>query len=643
MDVDALVPVETINDMIEWAKTELGNANEEAQWHATAALTLWNYNWNRQAVERYRQALELIPGDWTLELGLAKSLGDDNDYEEALKTIQGIVEKKHELLDADEKFTKSYWEEMLLYQGQWSLKRKKFTAAETAYQEILDHGLLQETFVEYARKAAFFMTEAWYNLGKFADTISLLLKLSERSDSDTGSWLAALFTDYSSEDTFHARISTAALNSEQIQTVREKYEHAIEMARSRDSGAEAFVMLRCYLGSLLWRHGSDEEGDVALKLWEENVMGIGPGDTTDSDVMWVRSLSARVLGSALLDRARQAGLSTPMNPQAALYAARLQKLADENHDVTRVPTMDMRLTLARLYHLAGDDSCAKDKIRDYLTVAFRMTEEDENRVEGYKRVASALQAIDDDVNAIATWRLIEPDEPEAEETAEDETAEEGTAGEETAEEETKGVQQDGNEEDQAAEETEDELPNGTADQAADETEQQEEKEAEDKADDEAAETNGINGEADATHEADSEDKPTEETSTKDKLIGPLQNHCDGACGTIWNYADDFWACKDCLDVWFDTKCHDQLVKGELDMNICASHHSHIHVPALDIDLWRQKPKDQMYVGDTLFSRDEWVQGIKKAWQIDEESLNAKQKFIRAANKIQKAWRVSKKG
>ncbi|KAK3718639.1 hypothetical protein LTR37_004856 [Vermiconidia calcicola] len=124
---------------------------------------------------------------------------------------------------------------------------------------------------------------------------------------------------------------------------------------------------------------------------------------------------------------------------------------------------------------------------------------------------------------------------------------------------------------------------------------------------------------------------------------PVSIFCEGTCGTEWTYADNFYACRDCVDTNLCASCYTKLKSLELEVPDCAPDHSHLHIPPLDERASGMIPADRVMVGQTSMLREDWLEMLKKEWQIDEESLKAARQFADAAHKIQRAWRIFKLG
>ena len=262
---------------------------------------------------------------------------------------------------------------------------------------------------------------------------------------------------------------------------------------------------------------------------------------------------------------------------------------------------DPKLLLARAHHLVGDNERANDIVRDYLAKALDDAEGDSEqyiRDGGFYRISLALQAVDDDANAVLAWLQYTPTNINGDVISGSgvnadttDSGDEATTGAEREESESEAVN---NLED---------LPNDMA-----------------------------------IKKQEIESESSGSTST---LEGTGFFLCDGCCGVQWSFADNFWQCKDDVSVQFDSVCYEKLKAGKLDIPVCSKDHDHIYIPPFDEKVWRTTPKDQVLVGGSLMSRQTWLESIRKAWQIDEESMTAKQRSANAAHKIQRTWRIYK--
>ncbi|KAK4495710.1 hypothetical protein PRZ48_012978 [Zasmidium cellare] len=622
----------------EWARTAVEGA-EDGKWHHCLAETYYEINCFDESVTRFKAALEAIPSDWRLSMGLAQALAKNDEPKEAVTTLEKLIEDNQGLISTDDEFKDEYWNSMLHLIGDWNIQMKEFAAAELTYKKLLDEGLTKETFEIFARKAVLLMTLALNEQSKHRETMDLLVSLEQRTDPDSGNWLYALFHFYAGTDELHDRVFEAAHNTDRLTSVTEKYRLAVEKIHEDKTKFGIYLHLQYWLAALMWSHQSREEKEAALDMWED-IINVEVPDSAEDDYMvsWARALAEPRFGMALLDSAKQAGLSMPLNPDAEAYARRLEKLTHGDPDYVRGSYDDVRVALARLHHLAGDEERAKDIVREILKTGLQLFAEQtsDSLKDGLYRVAMVLQAMDDDTNAIAAWRGLTPKKPSASDDEESEDDEEEGADSEKAEgkkklDDTKtdnGAQKPDTDEKQAVAGAEREDDNGNF------ASKPEEAEPEERANE--AEDNQANGD----HTEDN--IPTTEAKKEDEpLAGVLSSHCDGHCGVKWTYVDNIYSCKDCLDVQLEPNCYAKLQNGTLDPKVCSENHSHIYIPPFDRQKWEELAEDEMWVGEDVVNIKDWIEGVKREWGIDEESLKAKEKLTRAITKIQKAWKFYK--
>jgi tetratricopeptide (TPR) repeat protein len=107
----------------------------------------------------------------------------------------------------------------------------------------------------------------------------------------------------------------------------------------------------------------------------------------------------------------------------------------------------------------------------------------------------------------------------------------------------------------------------------------------------------------------------EEGSPPIKLRGPIDDRCDGGCGTRWTFADDIYMCRDCDYVEFDKGCLHQLREGNLASQVCHKDHEMLHIPAFDMTERQKIGAGNVRVGEQILPVQEWVQRIKMDWGI----------------------------
>ncbi|PYH72109.1 uncharacterized protein BO88DRAFT_402379 [Aspergillus vadensis CBS 113365] len=111
------------------------------------------------------------------------------------------------------------------------------------------------------------------------------------------------------------------------------------------------------------------------------------------------------------------------------------------------------------------------------------------------------------------------------------------------------------------------------------------------------------------------ENPTTSDTTERKLEGPLRDICDGACGTYWTFANNFYLCRECNYIKFDQRCLDNLRNGTMKFKICDKDHEMLHIPAYDPVERRRIGDGNVKVGEEILSINEWLQRIRKGWGI----------------------------
>ncbi|KAJ5160763.1 uncharacterized protein N7482_007767 [Penicillium canariense] len=110
----------------------------------------------------------------------------------------------------------------------------------------------------------------------------------------------------------------------------------------------------------------------------------------------------------------------------------------------------------------------------------------------------------------------------------------------------------------------------------------------------------------------------EDTDATTELGGPIANHCDGRCRTIWTYANDMYICRECADVQFDEGCLRKLREGTLVRQVCSKSHEMLHVPEYDEEKVKKIGKGNVMVGQEVMPVEDWIQKIKQDWGLSTE-------------------------
>lgn len=263
------ISLSLLREVESWAKEQLGNADQAGRWHGLLAATFRRGDYNNAAIAEYRFAIELRPTEWALKMGLAEVLAANDNYADAVKTMEDLIEQNQHLLEAeDEEFTTVYWDRLLHDLGDWNIHREEFAVAESTYRKILDRGLQQQDLAEPTHKAIVSMLVVLNKQGRSSDAIALLDLLIDRKDSDGDDWLTLLFREYYNDKTFHNQLAMAARRSGVLEPVSQKYRNAIGLVPPPDRLALQVIdlALRYYYAALLWNLGTPEQQESALDL-----------------------------------------------------------------------------------------------------------------------------------------------------------------------------------------------------------------------------------------------------------------------------------------------------------------------------------------------------------------------------------------
>ncbi|KAK3718640.1 hypothetical protein LTR37_004857 [Vermiconidia calcicola] len=259
------VSVELITDVEKWAHEQLAEEGDAGRWHLRVAETLREYERYEDAAKNKREAIALRPEEWKLQVGLAEALGLSTQYDEAVESLRSLIESKRALLDADETFTKLYWDCPLHDLGEWHSKRKDYDAARVAYQAILDHGFQEKDPPAFLHKAVVSMISVMDYQGQSADTIRLLDQMSERMDSDSHTWAAKLFKEYSTNNDFHRSLYLVGTRNLMDAIVR-NYEYVLGSALVQQT-ARIRMEILWHFGNLQYAAASMTARDAAIETW----------------------------------------------------------------------------------------------------------------------------------------------------------------------------------------------------------------------------------------------------------------------------------------------------------------------------------------------------------------------------------------
>lgn len=630
--------------MEQWAKAELKIDEPGSLWAVQMAITFRYYGFYKEAIERSRIAHELEPDNWRADFCLAQTYALQNDYAAAIQTLSVLISAFRADQELMREFRQVFYEEILDFLGEWNSELSHYDAAMEAFREIL--GSYPERYESALRVMMLFKKQ-----GKFSEIIQFLQDMNKITNDQGLSRLIAMYHQCAWDPTYHETISFAAQQSNSLSVIKEAYQNAVEAAKEDVSKLAILTALRYWYGLILFHdHQSQEDHDEAVSLWEQNIAMVDARGSS-WEVYYTRSTTAAKLASVYLQRAKDAGL---MSPIAQGYLKRLAYLSNGKVDGKEgeVINAETPVLLGRLYRLMGQEQEAKECMRGHVRIALDLLSDDDpsNDWQGYQKLALTLAPFNDDVHALAAWSLLAPVEDdedniglEAENKVETDA---GIAHPKGEERKGNGVDEEKDDDDTddvnhvnkqepelrngvyiASEVPKEEVEGGTEtgtvlaksiNDQGDATTPSTTNTSEVNASTLASATTNCVSPTGAQVESSASPHP-EATSTSAAprtKHGMLGQYCDGFCGHTWSYADDIYACKDCIDIQFESGCLEKLRNGTLERKVCGKDHEFLHVPKWDEDEHAKIPEGEMKVGGELVPVKDWLNTIRRQWGFD---------------------------
>jgi tetratricopeptide (TPR) repeat protein len=620
---DASPTVAQILDVEEWAMQQLNVTQQDSLWAVQMAITFRVFGFYPEAIERATISQKLDPEDWRAPFCLAQTYALQGDYTLAIQTLSRVIEAFRASQVLMEKWRDTFYDSILYFLGEWHSELHEFEAAMAAFREIYEHN---SDKYESALKIILLLQDQ----EKYSDIMGYLQEMNQRMNDEGLSRLIAMSHEYSNYPAYHQTITKAAKLSNGFKVIREAYQLALEAAEKDTSRLAILAGLRYWYGLTLF-YDRETEADLkeAMSMWEKTITLSRPGGS--SDEQFIRMMTAEKLASVYLELAREAGVDSPEGQDYLKKMAYLcNNGGDEESDMTDARTP---LLLSRLYRLIGNEEQAKESLRSHvkLSIDLLSDEDDGNDWQGYERLAMAFLHFNDDINALAAWSLLGPvEEEDGEENQEEEqenTAEaDGDAEPGSTEDhiQTDALVADkadleGIEQLRLVDEAEgtpnDEKLNGNSNVSTDNIGDQ----------DAAASTRITSpttkgavhssapesqGDSPASPQPETSGDPAPETAHR---YGNTNFSCDGRCGHIWTFADDIYACRDCVDVQFEAGCLEKLQNGTLERKVCGKTHEFFHIPKWNDEEARQIPRGSVKVGGEIISIATWLDSIRKEW------------------------------
>jgi tetratricopeptide (TPR) repeat protein len=569
---------------------------------------------------------KLLFENWEQHFKLAKALLND-EPKEAANMLQELLDRQQDRVVADESYRAVHWGEIIPHRIYALYQNKDYEQAELTCRQLIDEGKKRGEFWVCVKEAIYMNMMVLCDQDRHAEVIGLMESLDNEQDRYIESRLIDMFLEYAEVGRFHERIFAAARQSGNIPFVELAYKSAIRTVRGDKSRTGVSLLLQSYLAVFDYSRGTPTQRKAAMATWDQIVhVQTNPGDASLELIAQARRESANRLAASFFDLARHGDGNSVVE---------LQRLARHEKSDTVDGAKSPEILLGRLYQLQGKVDLARHALRDVVKNAFLMIEADD--VDGWYRLIVALQAVDDETNALAAWRTYTPRKPlKSEGSVVPRGSGPGQDQPEINKPIADGERPQSSASDAVAGASSDDHPVKSVEAPDSANTTGAVMEARDSANDIA---NTFDAVSDSSDEAADDCK---DNARPEKLEGDLLNSCDGHCGITWTYTgevDGAYCCKDCYDIQFCPDCLAKLKAGTLMRSICNPAHSHMELPSFDKERWEITPDDKMWVDDELVSKSDWLQQIKVEWKLDEENLKAREKSLNAAMIIQRVWRV----
>lgn len=583
---------------IRWAKEHIDIDPDSFTWEFRVGATHVVFQHHKEAIAGLEKVEKHFQNNWALLYNLASAHESDKNHCSALKYIQEFKSLSGLFLETDKTYKAVYYE-LLLSEGNCHRQRRDYDLAVKSFQDLLGREIDEESGMRYLYLDALSgLFTIWSEMKSYESIIDFVRNWKNATAENRGPtyWLRRAAYD----DVSHTSIIVAAKNAGVVEEVLALYQEAIDYKPLDPStvdqqdinvSAEATEQLQ-YFQAVLRFHGSKSSHDQhrSIQYWEEIIQR----SDANPALHFTAYTASRKLAPTLLDKA-VAELSTAPSSSSESFVGRLEKFANMNTTVVcnlHQGYLDPRLCLARLYFLRKDHVLAFKQAQARLCSVFDKWPEatDDNSLSlRFSNLAQTLTVLDADTDAVAAWQAIEPYEPSQVSVADAQVPGTGS-------------------------------PTKTSD--------------------EASHTNGVP----ASTEKESKDEPDASSSTTTKTKAYISGYiCDGGCGTEWeNVLADCHVCKHCLCRQFCSACYKKLLAGDLHPLICNKDHKMLFLPPFDWDSWRTMPADMMTVGKQLVPRQEWVDRIRKEYDVLQEQIDMtkleKARELKAASVIAVRWR-----
>ncbi|KAL9096407.1 MAG: hypothetical protein Q9165_001404 [Trypethelium subeluteriae] len=557
------VSSQEIQDWEAWALTELQLEPDDARLHFRMASVYNALKWDAEhhrsddflaiACARCEKAVKVDQNLWQARKLRAAILYGLREDRACIEQLEAIMSSHDPLLGTDERYERAYWDSLVRIMGDCHLRLKQFDVAATWYRRTFARALEIKSFSEPAEDHVCALVSALNKQGSISEAMEVVRTLNGNMQGGQSWLMKTLQNPYSH---MHDYMVVLAHKLHVFSEIDELYCSKRENNTAWEaSGASLYLQFgRSRLG---WYCGPLDAQSACLDEME-SIIHI----TKDVDKGWsffTRTSAVKELAHALRTMAVQA----QGNPtESQLHLGRLSRLSRDTSDLAAFSLRrDVRLILGRCYHLAGDDQKAHEVLRPLVRKAIQLGREDESAAEGYEQLTVILSVLDDDVNALAAWSLVEPYRE--------------------SEEEKVVMRYIG--------------PTESSVDASSEA-----KTASDLA-------NGDEPDESPSHDPDSAAKPERTLPIHSAAI------TSNSRPPVLEGPTYF---RDCFQAQFDQQCYEKLKAGQLDVLTCHQDHKHLHIPKFDEEAWRAQDPESVKVGPEVMKRRRWLTELEKQWHLD---------------------------
>lgn len=399
--------------MISWVKSELRVEAKESRWSFCTGMALYDCQKYDAALLKFREVLELNTDYWKARQFIAISLAFKNNYEEAVRTMNDLVETQSCRLDIDTEYHHEYWNHILPTIADWNSRLENYAAAQEASQKLVTKAMERKLMDADSREDLKQYMFIFLKQRKHSEIVQLLEDLASRTDQGVN-WLIQILNTSYEDDDFHDTLLDVGKNSHYSSRIIEAYQAAIDEAQRPESMVPEEIKhplmakLRTMLSRLKWYlAGTMELRHAAIAVWEEILLEELHDDSIHfQTVIWTRRAAVNLVGPALVTAAKEESSGTLDIEVAEKYLKRLEALQEIDHATGSYLVTDVRIPLARLLYLMNRPERARNVIRGYVSLAVQILEESKgDNEDACERLINAFLVLGDDTNALAAFTL----------------------------------------------------------------------------------------------------------------------------------------------------------------------------------------------------------------------------------------------